>query len=440
MDDAERRTVETAARKIQDEQDVARSMQDEWEGAIRKIQEAAERKVQEEQNDVDADEKRNAIEQMAREPREIMCIKLSGGRFKEAKLPLAILVDLTPLQNVIVDVAKWLFKKEHGRERSPSSFDQIYMNITELRGGSTIAKIDIDTTRMILDGAPVPNQEYFERAVNLIGDDIRLAEQGTQPSNGHIPAKYMAYFNRIGRSLACNEVMEITTTNQRTARLTQKSREVLVRHSVGEIMRYTTVRGVISEADFKNMKFRLEQIYGSFINCPLPEQYKDTVHDTLGSYKNRDGAKTRVRVQMTGTYDRQDRLLRVETVSGIEQLDPLDVDARLDEFRNLRDGWIDEGVAPRHKELDWLSDTFGQYYPDDLQLPRTYPTADGGVSLEWSAGNLEIDIEIDLNNHTGKWIVFNKDSRQIDEEKELKLDEPDSWGWMSEQLQALMGS
>lgn len=370
-----------------------------------------------------------------------MSVKLSGGRFKEAELPFFILGDLAPLQDMVVDVAKWLFREESGRRRSPSSFDQTYLKIVGLQPGSTIAEIDIDTTRVILDGAPVPNQEHFEAAANSIVNVIGLAEQGAKHLNGCIPPRCMVYFNRVGRSLMSDEVMEITAADKRTARLTQQSREVLVRHSVGEIMRDITVRGVISETDLKNMKFRLEPIYGTIVNCPFLEQHRETVLDALDSYKNNeDRNRMQVRVQMTGMYDRQDRLQRVEHTRSVEPLEPLDVDARLDRFRNLRDGWLEGGgVAPDHEGLDWLSGVFKRYYPHDLQLPRTYPTAEGGVSLEWSAGKLEIDMEVNLDDHAGEWYVFNKDSKRGEEEKNLNLDSPDDWKWVDARLQNLMG-
>lgn len=366
----------------------------------------------------------------------IMRIKLSGGRFKSGELPFFILDDLVPLQDMVIDVAKWLFKEEHRRRRSPSSFDQTYLKIIGLQPGSTIAEIDIDTTRVILDGVPVPNQKHFEVAADRIVDVIRLAEQGAEHLNSNIPPRCMAYFNRMGRSLTSNEMMEITT-NKQTAHLTQRSREVLVRNSVGEIMRDITVRGVISETDLKNMKFRLEPIYGPIIHCPFHEQHKETILGALNSYKNR--TKIQVQVQMTGIYDVQDRLQRVESIRSVEPLDPLDVDARLDRFRNLRDGWLEDGgVAPNHKGLDWLSGVFKLYYQDDLQLPYTYPTAEGGVSLEWSVGTRDIDIEVNIDDRTGEWYVFNKDSERGEDEKSLNLDSPDDWKWVNTHLQKLM--
>ena len=141
---------------------------------------------------------------------------------------------------------------------------------------------------------------------------------------------------------------------------------------------------------------------------------------------------------MTCTYDSQGRLQRIESIKSVELLDPLDLDARLDEFRNLQSGWLEDGgKAPDHAGLDWLSAVFELYYPDDLQLPRTYPTAEGGVSLEWSLDTREIDIEVNLENHIGEWYVFNKDTKSGEEEKKLDLDKPDDWKWVGERLKSL---
>lgn len=117
----------------------------------------------------------------------IVRTRMSGGRLKEAGLPLFILGDLAPLQDMVVDIAKWLFREEYGRMRSPSSFNQTHLKIAGLHSGSAVAEIDIGTARRILDGVPVPNQEHFEAAANRIVHVIELAEQGAERLNSHIP-------------------------------------------------------------------------------------------------------------------------------------------------------------------------------------------------------------------------------------------------------------
>ena len=122
-------------------------------------------------------------------------------------------------------------------------------------------------------------------------------------------------------------------------------------------------------------------------------------------------------------------------------LDPLDIGSRLDELRDLQDGWLDgDGVAPNHAGLDWLSGAFKRHYPDGLQLPYTYPTEDGGISLEWGSDTWEIDIKVDLKKHTGEWYAFRKDAKNDEEEKKLELDRPDDWKWAGERVRVLMGN
>lgn len=123
----------------------------------------------------------------------------------------------------------------------------------------------------------------------------------------------------------------------------------------------------------------------------------------------------------------------------INILAPLDVPARLDEFRNMRDGWLDgEGAAPDHAGLDWLAESFKRFYPDDAPLPFTYPTPSGGVQFEWSAGGQEISLEVDLRTRQSVWHRLNI-STLSDDERELNLESAASWNWIGAQIVRLSG-
>ena len=374
-----------------------------------------------------------------------MRIRISGKRFENAELPFSILADLLPLQDLIVDVAKWSFKKKTKYKRAPPHFDKTSLKITGLGSGSTTVEIGIRTDQPVLDGVPVPGHTYFEDAVDSILSTIESAAQDPEQINSDIPTRYITYFNRIGRSLSNKESMEITAMDGRTACLTQQSRESLVLHTANEIMKDTSIRGTISEADKRKMKFRLERIHGGAVQCTLAEQHSEAVIEALASYdsgrnSNENSSAMRVRVRGTGIYDKQDRLQRVESVKSVEMLDKLDVGARLDELCNLQAGWLEDGgAAPDHGGLDWLSDAFEAYHLDELQMPRAYPTADGNVSLEWSLDSKEIEIEVDLKNHLGEWCVFDKETKDVEESRQLNLLTHADWQWACKQLQSLMG-
>ena len=118
----------------------------------------------------------------------------------------------------------------------------------------------------------------------------------------------------------------------------------------------------------------------------------------------------------------------------------LDIKRRLTELRDLKDGWADGmqnvrdwgsgfGKAPSQDGLDWLAAQFERFYPNDAPRPRIYPTPEGGVQIEWSLGDLEIDIDA----HTAEWFSadLNADSS---EERILNLDNPTDWQWVTNQL------
>ena len=126
---------------------------------------------------------------------------------------------------------------------------------------------------------------------------------------------------------------------------------------------------------------------------------------------------------------------------------PLDVPARLDEFKELRDGWADGmqvasdwgngyGKAPDHAGLDWLADTFERRYPDDAPLPYAYPTPEGGVQIEWSLGPYEASVEIDINDHSAEWFVVDLPADTSDE-RMLNLDIADDWAWFANEIRRL---
>ena len=126
---------------------------------------------------------------------------------------------------------------------------------------------------------------------------------------------------------------------------------------------------------------------------------------------------------------------------------PLDVPARLAEFRELENGWADGmqiagdqgsnyGKAPAPDGLHWLSGAFERHYPDDIPLPYAYPTPEGGVQLEWSLGTIEIDLEIDLQEHKAEWHCLDFGAN-VSDLRNLDLDNPKDWSWLAQEIRRL---
>ena len=69
---------------------------------------------------------------------------------------------------------------------------------------------------------------------------------------------------------------------------------------------------------------------------------------------------------------------------------------------------------------------------------RLYPTAEGGIQAEWSLGEHEISLEVDLSNHRAEWQSVNMKTHE-QEDRELNLDDVKEWIWLGDQIRLLAG-
>ncbi|OOC10028.1 hypothetical protein B1A74_07915 [Thioalkalivibrio halophilus] len=71
-------------------------------------------------------------------------------------------------------------------------------------------------------------------------------------------------------------------------------------------------------------------------------------------------------------------------------------------------------------------------------MPWIYPTAEGGVQLEWRSGDREISLDIDLNRKIGEW--HSLDLSTGDESAEnFDLSNSEGWSELVRRLCALGG-
>ncbi|MCF7853528.1 MAG: hypothetical protein K9N51_01925 [Candidatus Pacebacteria bacterium] len=365
--------------------------------------------------------------------------RLVGERFEGAAIPLEVLRDIAVLEEMIVEVAKWVFKQEHpDRQRVPRGFtDGIELRLDGIEEGSAIPRIVLilATTSGCLPGL-AENEQCFDLAKDRLVSAVAAAEDGGDVTD-HLPPECLTYFDRVGRSLRSGEHIEFDRANQQPpARLTRESRRKLVLASrVREFTDEIIVRGSIPEADKADMTFELDIINGPKIVGPIPDQHMDVIVEAFVGYQE----GKRVMVQGVGRYSRQNRLTGIDSIEHITVLDPLDVPARLDEFRPLRRGWLDGvGIPPPQEGLDWLTMQFTASYPEDAALPYAYPTEDGGILMEWSLGGVEASLDIDLVKRTGFWHLFDTVTDQTDA-REFDLEDPAAWAEIGKMIRELGG-
>lgn len=368
-------------------------------------------------------------------PIEFMKPRLVGERFTGHAIPFEVLKNLAVLEDLVIEAAKWKYLEVHrSRQRVPRGFtDGVALQLTEIREGSVIPVIMLTlmTTTPLMPEVGT-HLTWFEQGREAILATVSAAEDQS-PISGVLPPHLLGYFDQLGRYLRDGEALELDPDNPaKQARLTKESRRRILLQSdrIQELTEDVTLRGMVPEMDQEKMTFEFQVIAGQRVKATLEPQYLDTILEAFNGY--RDNRK--IAIRGIGRYNRNEKLLGLQAVEHASLLDELDPGARLNEFKVLRNGWLNgKGIAPDHVQLDWLVDAFDRYYPDELPLPYLYPTAEGGVQAEWSIGIWEISLEIVLESRQGEWQALHK----IDDAEELRtlnLNEPIDWQWLSSEI------
>ena len=374
------------------------------------------------------------------DPIPFMQPRMVGERFQEHAIPLEMLKDLAVLEEMVIEVAKWRFLQDHpGRQRSPRGFtDGLSLKLTGIEEGSAIPQVSlfVDSQGIFPTGLfPPENQAYFEQARDNIYGAINAAAND-ESITMHLPENLLGYFDRMGRGLQDGEVIEFDPGNtNRPARLDKSTRRKLIFASsqTQELTEEVSLRGTVPEADQERMTFTLRLLDGQRVNGPIALQHLETINKAYQGY--RSGA--RIQIQAIGRYNRNNRLMSIDEVEHISILDPRDVAARLDEFRGLKNGWLDgKGCALSQEGLNWFADQFKDNYPEDLSLPYIYPTAEGGVQAEWTLGGHEVSLEVNFDTRQGEWHDLNMKTEEEDI-RPINLDHPGGWQWFVERIRQL---
>ena len=352
--------------------------------------------------------------------------RLVGKRFDEHAIPMDILKDLTVFEPFIIEVAKWLFLKEHsGRKRVPRGFAKgLSLKLTKIEDGSAIPNISLEYE----EGQLIqPYLDYFERAPREIINVIDAANRDGNEALQYLPATLLSYFDPIGRSLHDDERIEFQAANNTDKPIifNKQIRRKLIElsSSADSFTDEVVVRGYVPEVDQDKMTFELQIISGPKIKAPLEPQYLETVIEATMGYRQ----KAKVMLKGIARFNRYERIEKIESIEIITLLDPLDIGARLDELLQLKRGWFDgKGEAYDPNDLAWIEEIMTLYYPDELPSPYIYPTPEGNLLLEWEDERFDISLEIDLSAKKG-WLHILNLSTEKDEDKEFALINQEGW-------------
>lgn len=333
---------------------------------------------------------------------ELLSPRFVGERFLKHTIPLELLRDISVFEEFIIAVAKWKYVEEHDRVRAPKGFSEhLSIHLESVGAGSAIPRIVIENAIPAGELFPVADTDYFVKAVDLIASAVDAAERGLSGAiTDFLSPTLLGYFDKLGRGLREGETLELRPESEQPARLTKASRRKLLLASENvELTEEVTLRGGVHGVDQARMTFELTLAGGKKVEARMDQLHLDTVLEaTKGFMKGLKASVTGI-----GRYDRADKLQSVDQIEDIVIIDMADPLARIDELRLLKPGWLDgRGEVPTPDQFSWLEGFFSHGYPSSLAAPLIFPTAEGGVQLEWTLGAAEITLEVDLSSKQGE--------------------------------------
>jgi len=339
--------------------------------------------------------------------------RFTGERFLEHSLPLEVVRDLAAYQNLVIEVAKRLYLKDHPeRQRTPKGFGTAFeLHLDRVEGGSAQVPLIAFTAALVA----APNaQVYFELARELVSDCIAAPIEQLPEE---FPEDLLSYFNQVGSSLREGESLELPRQAGGLAVLTPKRRRdmVLARSKVYE--RPVELAGHIGEIDWERRTFRLRLTDGASAIVPLLPSFEQKARQHGGT------ARHMVVVKCVASFDSFERIQSVGHVEAISMQVNHELAGRLEALSMLKDGWCDGlGKAPDATALTAFARMLVRLYPDSLRLPAVVPTQEGMVLLEWNGGG-EPAVDVDLRSMRAGFQCFAPDGSDIEEQFHLSTEE-----------------
>ncbi len=355
-------------------------------------------------------------------------IRFDGGRFKNQRLPFNSLMDIALIERMVMDIASEVFIEENPeRERAPRNFKKnYYLSMTDLTGGSTVVEFTISNR--------IPQQVFEsgeEKSIEIAIDDFidywgNDLEEDKFKKRG---ARIKPHLRLFGQSLLDGEWMEFSSNNKKSI-YDQEIRHKLIEKST-EYNDEIEIYGEVQELDNKSETFRLhymEKGRERRVNVTLGADYKDSIHTAL----KEDNQK--VFVRGTGNFKDQ-KLQKIEKIDDFQLLDPRDIQFKLNDLKNLGDGWFENtGKAPSAEGLTKLSELFDAYYTEDRNLPYIYPTPEGNLELEWSITDADVILGIDIDSLIGDLLIIYDDK---DIQYDLNLNTSSDWKKLNDILKGV---
>jgi hypothetical protein len=341
---------------------------------------------------------------------------MTGGRFEgNIGMPVEALAELVAYHELVVGVAKEVFRSSHpNRQRLPRGFtDRLQLRLQSVEQGSAIPVLE----RVRESGALLAVTDEFTQSRDIIEDAVAAIAGGrTLPSS--FPPDALVLFNRFGQTLRPDEAIELRRgTATSGPRYTRDVRRQLVLERGSTYQDEVRDIGWVWEIDANRMSCNIRLRLGP--SAPVAAPLDEVTFEPLWKALAPNGNGPPVRILGVGVFDTTRGLMRLDSIHDVSPVDDPDdlaaLDNRLGELEELQEGWLDgDGLPPAPAALQSARATLAELLGLEAPRPRVYPTPEGGVQAEWTAGNHEISLTFQPDG-TLYAVAVNSESGEADE-------------------------
>lgn len=352
---------------------------------------------------------------------------MEGDRFKTKSVPVEFLQELSIIQELIFEIAKDIYRNDHTtKRRLPNHFlDGISFRLVDIRKGSSIMDLELDTSEIQTLELNNDTYAYLEKAKALLISDVEKIDVDNHESILSNP-KIANYFTRIGKHLRPNEIMFLNRSGRKKlGKLTDEIRNKIINKPFhGLTINTFEVYAEVTSIDKKNRTFTIDTSK-HLINASLDLIEINLLMKSLGDSES----VTQIFIKGTGRYDVRGRLQIIDSVDSAVLIDPFDFRSRIDELVLIEDGWLEgEGKAPDSTSLLKFLHLYEQFVPKTFIKPAIFPRPDGNIQFEWSSEEYEIHAVIDLETYESTLHSLNVINMK---EKTAIMDLTKKAGWKS---------
>ena len=363
-------------------------------------------------------------------------LRLVGESSEGHTIALSVLKHLAMLEDAIRTIATRQYLADHPEKPRPPKgfFDGIAIELAGFEKGSGSVSLDFACVDKSGDEQPSPGFEYCEQARDAMAARMQLAADGL-PQTEPATEQEAEFYASLSTLLAEGGQMEVATSRY-ASDMILLTPDACQRIMLAPAAEKVSFRGSVLQVDRRKNTLTICLLNGYEVSAEIPAGYHDLVAKLLNGYED----KAKAMFSGTGTLGRDGKLMQLEAIDSMEELDSLDVEARLEELGNFEPGWLDgEGIVPSQEGLMWFEQKFKEHYGDGLPLPCIFPTVEGGVILQWHIGDTGASVEIEFDTHEGEWCYIDFDSNDTDD-RILDLDNPEAWQWLTGQMRSISRS